>query len=140
MNTALITKNTLSGVSEPFEITEDLKQITVNAYNLGAAERISFYVVALSELVKSACGNCPPAVQLPTVVDEMPLLCCGERITLTRSQPWVILDAPQGTKLRAKLENNAGTVLVPTTQLVVWNKTNTANVNDRMRGCACEGA
>ena len=138
MNNMLISRNVVSGVSDPFEIDE---QVTVYAYNLGVNERVSFHIVALSELIKSACGNCPPAVTLPTVVDEMPLECCGEPILLTRLQPWVILDAPQGAKIRAKLENTAGTaVLVPNAQLVVWNKTNTANVNDRMRGCACVGA
>lgn len=138
MNHMLISRNVVSGVSEPFEVS---KQVTVNAYNLQAGQRVSFYVVALSELIKSACGNCPPAVTLPTVVDEMPLLCCGERIVLTRDNPWVIIDSPQGTKIRAKLETaSSGEVVVPTDQLVVYNETNTENVNDRMRGCTCAGA
>ena len=138
MNHMLISRNVVSGVSEPFEVS---KQVTVNAYNLQVGQRVSFYIVALSELIKSACGNCPPAVTLPTVVDEMPLLCCGERIVLTRDNPWVIIDSPQGTKIRAKLETaSSGEVVVPTDQLVVYNETNTENVNDRMRGCACAGA
>ena len=138
MNHMLISRNVVSGISEPFEVS---KQVTVNAYNLQVGQRVSFYIVALSELIKSACGNCPPAVTLPTVVDEMPLLCCGERIVLTRDNPWVIIDSPQGTKIRAKLETaSSGEVVVPTDQLVVYNETNTENVNDRMRGCACAGA
>ena len=138
MNHMLISRNVVSGISEPFEVS---KQVTVNAYNLQVGQRVSFYIVALSELVKTACGNCPPAVTLPTVVDEMPLLCCGERIVLTRDNPWVIIDSPQGTKIRAKLETaSSGEVVVPTDQLVVYNETNTENVNDRMRGCACAGA
>ena len=60
---------------------------------------------------------------------------------LTRDNPWVIIDSPQGTKIRAKLETaSSGEVVVPTDQLVVYNETNTENVNDRMRGCACAGA
>ena len=138
MNNVLISRNIVSGVSEPFEVS---KQVTVYAYNLQPNEQVTFHIVALSELVKSACGNCPPAVTLPTVVDEMPLLCCGERIVLTRDNPWVIIDSPQGTKIRAKLETaSSGEVVVPTDQLVVYNETNTENVNDRMRGCACAGA
>lgn len=137
VNQVLINRNVLSGVSDPFEVAG---QITVYAYNLQPGERISFEVVALSELVKTACGSCPPAVVLPSIVDAMPLNCCGEIITLTRDRPWVIIDSPQGAKLRAKLETSAGVAVVPSDQLVVYSTTNTLNVNDRMRGCACAGA
>lgn len=137
MNDVLISRTIISGVSEPFEVA---KQVTVYAYNLQPGEQVAFYLVALSELVKSACGNCPPAVTLPTVVDEMQLECCGEPVILTRAQPWVIIDSPQAAKIRAKLETSGGTAVVPNNQLVVYNETNTLNVNDRMRGCACAGA
>lgn len=137
MNHVLISRNIVSGVSEPFEVS---KQVTVYAYNLQPNEQVTFHIVALSELIKSACGNCPPAVTLPTVVDEMQLECCGEPIILTRAQPWVIIDSPQAAKIRAKLETTGGVIVVPSDQLVVYNETNTENVNDRMRGCACAGA
>ena len=138
MNDVLINRNVLTGISQPFEVGEE--QVTVYAYRLEPGQRVSFEIVALSELIKTACGNCPPAVTLPAVVDAMELQCCGEPIILTREQPWVIIDSPQGAKIRARLETSVGVIVVPTDQLVVYNKTTTTNVNDRMRGCACAGA
>jgi hypothetical protein len=137
MNDMLISRNIISGISKPFEVSD---QVTVYAYNLEPGQRVSFEIVALSELIKSACGNCPPAVTLPSVVDSMPLKCCGDLIAITRDQPWVVIDSPQGAKIRARLETSGGVIVVPNDQLVVYNKTNTINVNDRMRGCACAGA
>ena len=49
-------------------------------------------------------------------------------------QPFVIVDAPLGWRLRAKWN-----ISVPTTQVVSFRYTNTPNVNDRMRGCPCGG-
>lgn len=133
----LITRNQLDGLSDTFETTG---QITVYAYGLGVNERVAFSIVALSEFIRTACGNCPPAVTLPAVVDEMPLECCGDPIYLTRSRPWVIIDSPQHAKLRAQLETTTGTPVVPTGQVIGYRETNTNNVTDRMRGCACSGA
>lgn len=134
MSGVLITRTVLDGVSSPFEVAD---QITVSAYSLGPTDRVRFYIVGLSEVLKAACGCPPGAVQLPSVIDEMPLNCCGNPIELTRQQPWVVIDSPQGVKLRAKLEDSSGSPLVPTDQLVVYKATNTRHVNDRMRGCAC---
>ena len=135
----LISRNVLDGVSVPFEVSE---QVTVYAYGLEPGQRVAFDIVALSETIKAACApGCPPMVTLPTVVDEMPLSCCGERIYLSREQPWVVIDSPQQAKIRAKLEDTNGAPQVPSVQTVVgWRSTNTHNVNDRMRGCACAGA
>lgn len=139
---SLITRTVLDGVSNPFEVSD---QITVMAYGLAPTERVAFYLVGLSETLRSACGpGCPPMVTLPSVIDEMQLMCCDTPILLTRDQPWVIIDSPQATKIRAKLETFDGTnwlPAVPSAQtLVLYKATNTANVNDRMRGCACAGA
>ena len=139
---ALITSNVLDGVSAPFEVSD---QITVMAYGLEPGQRVAFYMVGLSETLRAACGpGCPPAVTLPSVIDEMQLVCCDTHVVLTRTQPWVIIDSPQATKIRAKLEVLDGTDWVPAvpsaSTLVLWKPTNTRNVNDRMRGCACAGA
>lgn len=133
----LITRNQLDGISDTFEVTN---QITVYAYGLGVNERVAFSMVALSEFVRTVCGNCPPAVVLPAVVDEMPLECCDEPIYLTRSRPWVIIDSPQHAKLRARLETTGSVAVIPTNQVVGYRESNTRNVTDRMRGCACAGA
>ena len=137
MNT-LISSNTVDGISNPFEVGPG-EQITVTAYNLEVGEKVAFFIVALSDVVKGQCG-CPPMAVVPaTVVDEMPLNCCGAPVILTRSQSWAIIDSPQGVKLRAKLQliSNSSIVAPPTDQIVGWKTTNVPNVNDRMRGCAC---
>lgn len=135
----LISRDTLDGVSTPFEVID---QITVYAFGLEATQRVAFYMVGLSEVLKASCGTgCPPLVTLPTVIDEMQLKCCGEPIYLTRDQPWVVIDSPQSVKIRAKLEDELGDPQVPAVQTFVgFRPTNTVNVNDRMRGCACAGA
>lgn len=139
---SLITSNVLDGVSKPFEVND---QITVYAYGLQLDQRVVFDIVALSETLRAACGpGCPPMVTLPSVIDEMPLKCCDDLIVLTRDKPWVILDSPQAAKIRASLQVLNTGVWVPAvpgaSTLVLWKATNTRNVNDRMRGCACAGA
>lgn len=135
----LISRDTLDGVSVPFEVAD---QVTVYAFGLEPTQRVAFYMTGLSEVMKASCGTgCPPSVTLPTVVDEMQLACCGAPIYLTRAQPWVIIDSPQAVKIRAKLESSLGAPQVPEAQTFIgYRPTNTANVNDRMRGCACAGA
>lgn len=139
---SLITRTVLDGVSTPFEVSD---QVTVFGYGLEPGQRVAFYIVALSETLRAACGpGCPPMVTLPSVIDEMQLMCCDTPVVLTREQPWVIIDSPQAAKIRAKLEVFDGTDWVPAVPLpqtlVLWKATNTRNVNDRMRGCACAGA
>ena len=63
------------------------------------------------------------------------LSCCGEPVVLSRDRPFVVLDAPQGSKLRARLETT-----LQDTQVVWFQNTATTNVNDRLRGCPCEDA
>jgi hypothetical protein len=127
----LINKDTISGVSETFEIAS---QATFVALGLEPGDTITFFLVLLSEALRPACP-CPPyAVTFPSIVDEVPLLCNGEPITLSRDNPFVVLDAPQGFKLRAKLN-----ATVPyTTQILLMNELTTTAINDRLRGCASE--
>lgn len=125
----LIDKNMLDGISDPFEVSD---QVTVFAQGLEPTDTVTFFLVALSKFVGTPCV-CPPGnVVLPAVVDETPLLCCDTPIVLDFEHPWVIIDAPQGLKIRAKL-----TAALITTQVVAYNETNTKNVTERMRGCAC---
>ena len=134
----LITSNVLDGVSVPFEVAD---QITVQAFGLEPGQRVAFYIVGLSETLRAACGpGCPPMVTLPSVIDEMQLMCCDDPILLTRSRPWVIIDSPQHAKLRARLETTGSVAVIPTNQVVGYRESNTRNVTDRMRGCACAGA
>jgi hypothetical protein len=126
---SLITPATLSGISPPFEIRE---QITVVALGLEPLDTVSFWLVLQTTPVRDPCA-CPPGqVVLPAVLDEVQLRCCDVPVVLTRTKPFVVLDAPQGITMRAKL-----VTLTPSTQSVVYEETTTANVNDRMRGCPC---
>lgn len=130
--TVLIDANVLNGLSMPFEVAD---QVTVTAYGLEPTDTVTFFMVQLNKTTPVPC-QCPPGmVVMPAVVDEMQLLCCNVAITLTRQKPFVIIDSPQGVKLRAKL-NTTGNV-PPSTQLVEYKVTTTKNVTERMRGCAC---
>lgn len=129
----LITRNHLDGVSDTFQIQS---QITVYAMGLQPGDLVEFFVCLVSDLVRSACV-CPPGnVVLPSVVDEVPLTCCGEPISLSRERPFVVLDAPQGIRLRAKLTQDDPNEPL-STQIVWFNPTTTA-INDRLRGCPCQ--
>lgn len=129
MNT-LITSTKV--ISDPFEISN---QITVYAFGLEPDDVIEFYILSITRPEINPCA-CPPGnVVLPAIDDELQLKCCGVPITLSRDNPYVIMDTPQGAKLRAKLVAPAA----PSTQLVIYKETNTQNVNDRLRGCPCAG-
>jgi hypothetical protein len=125
----LINRDTISGVSPTFEIRE---QITIVALGLEPLDVVTIWLVLQTTPVRDPCA-CPPGqVVLPAVLDEVQLRCCGTPVELTRNSPFVVLDAPQGITMRAKLAT-----LTPSTQSVVYQETSTANVNDRMRGCPC---
>lgn len=130
--TFLIDRLTLGGVSTPFDLID---QVTVQAMGLHAGDEVHLEIVLLSDMTPPACA-CPPGrPTLPAVIDAVPLSCCGEPVVLSRDQPFVVLDAPQGSKLRARLETT-----MQDTQVVWFQNTATPNVNDRLRGCPCEDA
>lgn len=117
-------------VSAPFVVTS---QVTVVARGLEPGDEVTLWLVLMTEPVRDPCA-CPPGqVVLPAVLDEVPHECCGEPVVLTRERSWAIIDSPQQTPIRVKW-NLAG---APSTQSVYLSDTNTANVNDRMRGCPC---
>ena len=125
----LINSDTISGISIPFEIRH---QITVVALGLEPLDTVTIWLVLQTTPVRDPCA-CPPGqVVLPSVLDEVQLACCDVPIVLNRDRPFVVLDAPQGISLRAKL-----VTITPSTQWVGYQETSTANVNDRMRGCPC---
>jgi hypothetical protein len=126
----LIDKDTISGISNPFEIAE---QVTVMALGLEPDDTVTFFIVLLSIPPRVQC-ECPPVqVQFVSIVDEVPLVCNGNPVTLSRDNPFVVLDAPQGFKLRAKLNQVITAPL--STQTVFLNERTTTHINDRLRGC-----
>lgn len=128
----LIDKDTVSAVSQPFEVTT---QLTIFAAGLAGSDYVELEVVAITP-ARRPSGDCPPyPVVLPTVSWSAPLKCCGDPIRLTPDQPFILLDHPQATKLRARLVTSD----VGWTDKVVWFEvTKVEHPNDRMRGCSCD--
>jgi hypothetical protein len=126
----LINSNNLDGYSTPFSITS---QVTVFAYGLEPGDEVTFSLLGISKPVPEPCVCPPGAVTLPAIVDELPLTCCEDVITLTRDRPWVVLDAPQHILMRAHLTPADAL----STQVVVMVESNTPYPTDFMRGCAC---
>lgn len=132
--TLLIDKDRIDGVSPTFSADE---QVTVYAAGLHQGDVVSLEMVLISDPMKSDPCGCPPGnVTLPSVIDSMPLLCCGAPITLTRERPFIIIDAPLQQLLRVRL-TQADPNHPLDTQRVWMRPTKTANVNDRLRGCPC---
>ena len=130
MSKLLIDRDTVSLMSEPFQLTS---QVTISAYHLDEDDSVSFQIVSLTGPTKAPC-QCPPGqVLFSAVSDMMPLTCCGGGIVINREQPWVIIDAPHGAWLRAVLHADT-----PNAQSVWLSETNTQNVTERMRGCSCD--
>lgn len=126
----IITPTTVSLTSDPVEITS---QTTFVALGLESTDTVTFWLVLLTDPVRPSC-DCPPAgVTLPSILAETQLQCCGANVQITATNPVVILDYPQGFKVRLKL-NVTGAA---TTQTVMMQDATTTNVTERMRGCAC---
>lgn len=120
---------TLNDRSEVFDLKQ---QITVVGFGYEPGQTTTFELVLLTEFVPDPCV-CPPGqVILPGVADAVPLACCGTVIQLSQDNPFVIIDAPIGAKLRAVQHGGPG----PT---VYFTETDTRDVNDRLRGCQCDG-
>lgn len=108
-------------------------QMTIAAIGLQPGDKVTFQMVHVPTLNPDTCA-CPPGiVELPSVAAYAPLMCCGAEIELTADNPVVVLDNPQRMLLRAVLDAQ------DTDGIWVWAlDTQTANVTDRLRGCACE--
>lgn len=123
----LLSKDT-GDVSQPITLKN---QLTVVAFGLMDDDEVIFEVVLLSDPIKASC-ECPPGqVVMPNVAQAFPLNCCeGGAIKLTPTNPFVILDAPQGFLIRASWN-----VLPTSGQIVLYEETNTPNLSNCLRGC-----
>ena len=125
----LLSKDT-GDISQPILLKS---QLTIAAFGLLGDDAVTFEAVILSDPLKASC-QCPPGqVVMPTVAQAFPLECCAAAIRLTEDQPFVVLDAPQGFLIRATWN-----VLPTDGQVVMYEETNTPNLNGRLRGCPCE--
>lgn len=93
---------------------------------------IEFELVDVPAIVRDPCA-CPPGkVELPRVGARAPLTCCRVNVKLRESKPFVVIDAPQNTRIRAILNvANLGDVWVWVTD------TSTPYLTHDLRGCAC---
>ena len=133
--TVIIDKDTLDGLSQPFEVPAGEQRMVV-AYGLADPDdEVAFELVKLSKFAPAPC-QCPPGrVQLPAVIWWASLRCCGEPIRLTAEQPYVVIDNPQEILIRARL--TLGGETLPEDVEVHLQTVAVSNLNDRMRGCPC---
>lgn len=121
-------------ISANFQLTVG-GQLTLKAVGFDESDPDNYIWVELVVInrFKPADPCCPGPVNLPSVVASVPLRCCGELIRLDANNPYVIIDAPQDSLLRARLEGDT----VP----MAWiSETKTPDLNDRLRGCECNGS
>lgn len=123
----------LTPESDTFQI-EYGKQMTITAIGLEDDEEVTFQMVHVPAIDPDKCA-CPPGkVELPSVAAYTTLKCCGKDIKLTKDNPVVILDNPQRMLLRAVLDAD------DPDGIWVWAiESDTHNINDRLRGCGCDG-
>lgn len=128
--TLLIDRNVVDGISAPFVITN---QITVFALGLADDEYVEFDILMLSDPLNGGC-DCPPLVVSALNIQALaPLGNCNGPIQLSAERPFVVLDAPQNVRLRARLMTDE-----PITVQRVWfEQTNTPNLTNYMRGYDC---
>lgn len=124
----LISRNHLDGVSDTFAF---VSQATVYAMGLQPGDEVHLSIVLVSSLLVEACV-CPPGrVTLPTIADEVPLRQCGAPVILTRDNPFVVLNAPQHIRLRAKLVQDDPNE--PLSTQLVWHEQTSSLC------CSCQG-
>lgn len=117
--------------SQTFQIPHGM-QLTVVAVGLQEGDEVTFQIVHVPTIDLDDCACVPSIAVMPSVAAYTDLMCCGEKITLTVDNPHIILDSPQRMLMRAVL------VAEEPDSVFVWAlETNTPNVTDRLRGCAC---
>lgn len=90
--------------SKVFTISEG-KQVTLTAYGLSKADSVVLEIVRLSDGVAFSgdpCNVClSPSIE---VIDSTPLLCPNRSpVVMTKEYPYVVIDAPQNTPIRARV-------------------------------------
>lgn len=103
-------------------------QWTVVATGLQDGDSVEFEIVVVNKLIPGdPC--CPGPVTMHTIIQSTPLMYWDERVQLTNTRPYVIIEAPQGSVLRAIL--NSDEVEVP----LVWaTRTDTSCPSEYQRG------
>ncbi len=100
-------------VSPTFEIPVG-EQITLYATGLAEGDYVRVELVELSEPSVNTDQCCSGPVVLPEVTAAVELKCRnGNPMRLTAGHPYLVLDAPQGVKMQARVESeNSGFIAV----------------------------
>jgi hypothetical protein len=100
--------------SDPFTIKH---QVTIVASGLQGTDVVEFDVVSITKSA-SASGDpcCPGQVSLPDFNSAVPLTSCfgcshEERVKLTATKPWIVIDMPQQVPLVARVVADADAVI-----------------------------
>lgn len=114
--------------SDTFEIPLD-GQVTVTALGLQPGDSVTFELVFAPAVQPDLC-SCPPGiVELPSVAAATPLRAGGKAIKLDAGTPYVIIDAPQGMRVRGVLTTSDAS------NIWVWAaNTKTHDVSNELRG------
>lgn len=132
----LFNKDSLAPESNIFAFD---KQITISAIGIQGDDYITFERVELQAgKMPDVCGCIIISASQPTIIGTAALNCptCEESepqlVRLTRTNPIVVLDYPQGSALRAIYH---GPGLQTREVYVVARETSTTNLTDELRGC-----
>jgi hypothetical protein len=124
--------NSEARVSAPFVI-EKGQQVTLFASGLANTDQVVIEVLTLTTSGPAGDLCCPGPVALPEVVGAVPLTCRnGTVVKMTAKLPWVILGAPQGVQLRAR-------VVTPDSDAVI-SVHMTPSDSEGCMTCACDEA
>lgn len=132
----LFDKNSLAPESAIFAFDQ---QVTISAMGIQGDDYITFERVELaSGKMPEVCGCTIVSATKPSVIGTAELNCptCEESVPqpvrLTRTNPIVVLDYPQGSALRAVYHGGG---LETGEVYVVARQSNTTNLTDELRGC-----
>jgi hypothetical protein len=114
-------------------------QVTVVGFGLAAGETVTFEMGIFSAPPRpDVCNPCEmPAVVMPEPTFYQALKCCnGSNVTLSASNPVVVLDAPVDIRIRARLNGFVFGAAAPTVDVRAY-ATRTALIRTAQSGCGC---
>lgn len=115
--------------SDTFEVSVG-GQTTLVAMGLMPGEKVEVELVLVPAIQPNVCACVPYAAELPSVAATAPLNCCDGRVTLDSCRSFVVLNAPQGVRMRAIATTGDNT------SLWVWAiGTATPMPSEYMQGC-----
>ena len=117
-------------MSAPFVIGKG-EQYTLFATGLSGTDQVVIEILTVSTSSPFAGDPCCPGqVNLPEVTGAVPLKCRnGVAVRMTADFPWVVLEAPQGVSLRARVIAHIDAIVTVSM---------TESTGESCMGCPCE--